>query len=293
MSQPQSRWASLSTGLRYHFLEWGGEDASLDHTVILIHGFLDLSWTWESVAAAGLARKFHLVAPDLRGHGDSDRVGAGGYYHFMDYLADLHDLIEQVGRRKVSMVGHSMGGSVAAYFAGVYPAKIERLALLEGLGPPDGEWSSWPDRLSAWIAAWKRQRDRGGSKRYASIDEAAARLRTTDPKLAEPLARRLAEVSTVRGDDCRYVFKHDPLHLTPAPYLFMVDGAMALWQRITCPTLLVDAEQSEFRYSPAEAIRRRSAFANARHVELADAGHMMQRHQPELLTMLLDEFLSS
>ena len=109
MSLPQSRRISLSTGLRYHYLEWGGDDVTLDHTVILIHGFLDLSWTWEAVAAAGLDRKFHLIAPDLRGHGDSDRVGAGGYYHFMDYLADLADLIEQVGRNKVSLVGHSMG----------------------------------------------------------------------------------------------------------------------------------------------------------------------------------------
>lgn len=292
MSLPQSRRITLSTGLRYHFLEWDGDDVTRDHTVILIHGFLDLSWTWEAVAAAGLDRKFHLVAPDLRGHGDSDRVGAGGYYHFMDYLADLADLIEQVGRNKVSLVGHSMGGSVAAYFTGVYPSRIARLALLEGLGPPDAEWSTWPDRLSAWIAAWKRQRDRGGSKRYATLEEAAARLRATDPKLTEPLARRLAEVSTVRTDDGRYVYKHDPLHLTPAPYLFMVDGAMSLWQRITCPTLLVDAQHSEFRYAPEEATRRRSAFANARHVEVADAGHMMQRHQPELLAMLLDEFLS-
>ena len=111
MLEPQSRRMSLSTGLRYHFLEWGGDDPTLDHTVVLIHGFLDLSWTWEAVAAAGLAGKYHLVAPDLRGHGDSDRVGAGGYYHFMDYLADLQDLIDQVGRKHVSLVGHSPRGS--------------------------------------------------------------------------------------------------------------------------------------------------------------------------------------
>jgi pimeloyl-ACP methyl ester carboxylesterase len=291
MLEPQSRRMSLSTGLRYHFLEWGGDDPTLDHTVVLIHGFLDLSWTWEAVAAAGLAGKYHLVAPDLRGHGDSDRVGAGGYYHFMDYLADLQDLIDQVGRKHVSLVGHSMGGSVAAYFTGVYPTRVARLAMLEGLGPPDGEWVSWPDRVSAWIAAWKRTRERGGSKRYHSLEEAAARLRTTDPKMSLELARRIAEVSTVRGDDGRYQFKHDPLHLTPSPQLFMVDGAMALWRRIACPTLLVDAQESEFRYSPEDALRRRSAFANARHVEIADAGHMMQRHQPQLLATLLDEFL--
>lgn len=293
MSNPVSRRIALSTGLQYHVLEWGADDPALDHTVVLIHGFLDLSWTWEAVAQAGLAQRFHLIAPDLRGHGDSDRIGAGGYYHFMDYLADLEDVIAQLGRSRVSIVGHSMGGSVAAYYTGVYPSRVSHLALLEGLGPPDSDWSTWPDRLSAWMAAWKRQRERGGSKRYPSLDEAAARLRATDPKVSEPMARRLAEVSTVRTDDGRLIFKHDPLHLTPAPYLFMVDGARSLWERITCPTLLVDAKDSEFRYSPEEALRRRSAFPNARHVELADAGHMMQRHQPQLLSALLDEFLQT
>ncbi len=292
MIQPVSRRVSLSTGLRYHFLEWNGAE-EIDHTVVLVHGFLDLSWTWENVVSAGLAGKYHLVAPDLRGHGDSDRVGTGGYYHFMDYLADLEDFIAKVGRKRVSIVGHSMGGSVAAYFTGVYPGRVSRLALLEGLGPPDNDWSMWPDRLSAWIAAWKRQTERGGSKRYSTLEEAAARLRATDPKLGVELALRLAEASTVRGPDGKLQFKHDPLHLTPAPYLFMVDGAMALWRRIGCPTLLIDGADSEFRYAPEESVRRRAAIPNARHVELANAGHMMQRHQPELLAQLLDEFLGS
>lgn len=291
MSNPVSRRIALSTGLRYHVLEWGADNPALDHTVVLIHGFLDLAWTWEAVAQSALAQHFHLIAPDLRGHGDSDRVGPGGYYHFMDYLADLEDVIAQLGRSRISIVGHSMGGSVAAYYTGVYPSRVSKLALLEGLGPPDSDWSAWPDRLSAWIAAWKRQRERGGSKRYLSIGEAAARLRATDPKLSVPMSQRLAEVSTVRTDDGRLIFKHDPLHLTPAPYLFMVDGARSLWQRITCPTLLVDGKDTEFRYSPEEAQRRQSVFPNARHVELPDAGHMMQRHQPEQLAAILDEFL--
>ena len=293
MTAPDPRRLPLPTGLSLSLLEWGAHDAARDHTVILVHGFLDLAWGFAPMVERGLADRYHVVAPDMRGHGDSDRAGPGGYYHFMDYLADLEDVIAQLGRSRVSIVGHSMGGSVAAYYTGVYPSRVSHLALLEGLGPPDSDWSTWPDRLSAWMAAWKRQRERGGSKRYPSLDEAAARLRATDPKVSEPMARRLAEVSTVRTDDGRLIFKHDPLHLTPAPYLFMVDGARSLWERITCPTLLVDAKDSEFRYSPEEALRRRSAFPNARHVELADAGHMMQRHQPQLLSALLDEFLQT
>lgn len=295
MLEPVSVRLPLFTGLSYHVLEWGRDDPTLTHTVVLIHGFLDSAWTFEDMAKYGLAGKYHLVAPDLRGHGDSDRVGPGGYYHFVDYLADLSDVIAMLGRKRVSLVGHSMGGSVAAYFAGTYPDLIHRLALLEGLGPPDNEWSGWPDRLRAWTAAWKRQTTRGASRRYATLEEAAARLCATDPLLMSnrPLALRLAQVSTTQDSEGRFQFKHDPLHLTPAPYLFMVDGAQALWRRVACPTLLVEGSESEMRHAEPELLRRSSAFSNATRMLLEGAGHMMQRHKPQELARMLDGFLSS
>src|SRR5205823_8726862 len=99
-----SRNVALSTGLRYHVLEWGADDPALDHTLFLLHGFLDLAWTWSRTVEAGLAGRFHLVAPVWRGHGDSDWVGAGGYCHFADYLADLDDLVRQSVRARGSLV---------------------------------------------------------------------------------------------------------------------------------------------------------------------------------------------
>src|SRR5690242_11085102 len=91
---PASRKLPLATGLSYHLLEWGEGD----HTVVLIHGFLDNAWGWQPMVDAGLAAGLHVVAPDMRGHGDSDWIGPGGYYHFADYLADLHELIDHIGQ---------------------------------------------------------------------------------------------------------------------------------------------------------------------------------------------------
>jgi pimeloyl-ACP methyl ester carboxylesterase len=291
--QPVSRRLALGTGLTYHVLEWGQADAALTHTVVLVHGFLDYAYTWVDTVAAGLGGRYHVVAPDLRGHGDSDRVGPGGYYHFMDYVADLHEVIGQLGRQKVSLVGHSMGGSVVGYYAGTYPERVHRLAMLEGLGPPEPE-SPWPDRVRAWLGAWARVRALP-PRRYRSLEEAALRLRKTDPRLPPELALRLAAHGTVGDEASGYAFKHDPLHNTPGPYPFSVATAAQFWQRVTCPVLLVDATESDFHLAPDESARRIAAFTGAASVQQAHvdgAGHMMQRHQPQALAALLDGFLS-
>lgn len=288
MTAHRSRRIALATGLEYHVLEW---NPSAPHTVLLIHGFLDFGWGWvPMVESSELATHFHVVAPDMRGHGDSDRVGAGGYYHFMDYLADLHSLVEQVAAERLSIVGHSMGGSIAAYYAGTYPARVERLALLEGLGPPEMP-TAVPDRVIGWIDGWRRARTKP-ARGYPDVAAAAARLRKHDPLLGADLARFLAEHGTMTGPDGDLVFKHDPLHATMGPYPYRVDVAMEFWRRITCPVLLVDADQSTFRHARAELERRAEGFAHREHRTVVGAAHMMQRHQPAALAAILAEFLA-
>ncbi len=291
MTAPTSRFVQLATGLRYHLLEWGAGDPALDHTVILVHGFLDLAWGWEAVVDAGLAGRFHVVAPDMRGHGDSAWVGAGGYYHFVDYLADLHELVGQVARRRVSLVGHSMGGSIAGYYTGSYPERIHKLALLEGMGPPETS-DTGPERVSSWLGAWKKVRDRP-QRTYATVGEAAARLREHDALLGVELSERLAEHGTTPAGDGRLRFKHDPLHATVGPYGFRVEVALRFWQRITCPVLLVEGAQSLFRLAPDDAERRRNALQRVTRTQIAGAGHMMQRHQPQAVAEALASFLDA
>lgn len=294
MREPKSHLVPLGTGLRYHVLEWGAGDVSLQHTVVLLHGFLDLAWGWVHTVEAGLAGRFHVVAPDLRGHGDSDRVGAGGYYHFVDYIADVHDLVEALGRERVSLVGHSMGGSIATMYAGAYPDRIASVALLEGLGPPEPS-TPMPERVVAWLASWRRVRE-ADSKGYETLEEAAARLRSHDPLLGEELSLELAEHGTrcapppPEGDG-RFRFKHDPLHVTLSPYPFRFDAASSFWKRLQCPVLVVEASESAFHHAPEEMARRMACFAKSERAEIAGAGHMMHRHQPEALGALLARFL--
>jgi pimeloyl-ACP methyl ester carboxylesterase len=289
----QAHKLPLATGLTYNVLEWDGPG---DLTFVLVHGFADLGYAWNDVAER-LAPHGHVIAPDLRGHGDSDWV-AGGYYHFMDYVADLDDVIAQLARRRIVLVGHSMGGSVCAYHAGTRPARPTGLVILEGLGPPDMSGLDGPNRTAMWIDAWRMARSKGSPKGspmaapMASIDEAVRRLRKHDDRLDEALARRLAEVGT-RRTDAGVVWKHDPLHRTFGPYPFRLDTAIKYWTAITCPVVIVDGADSQLTLPAPELARRRSHFANHRHVVVADAGHAIPRHQPARVAELIVELVSS
>jgi pimeloyl-ACP methyl ester carboxylesterase len=293
-SPPASRRVRLRSGLSIHVTEWeASPDGDADHTVLLLHGFLDHGGGFRALVDAGLGGRVHVVAPDLRGHGDSDRVGAGGYYHFFDYLTDVEGVVEATARARLSVVGHSMGGMVAGYFVGTFPERVSRLALLEGMGPPATEDTS-PARVRGWLGGWARQA--GRPPRRMTLDEAAARLRDNDPLLDEESARREAAAATrLAADGVSREWKHDPLHLTTAPYAFRLEVAERFWAEARCPVLVVEGARSDFRYDPVEAARRRAAFVRApsvEHVVLDGAGHMMQRHRPRELAEILLRFLA-
>ena len=280
----KSRKLALSTGLTYHLLEW---ENPADTTFVLVHGFLDLAYGWHEVAER-LAKHAHVIAPDMRGHGDSDWIGPGGYYHFLDYIADLDELIARTARKRLILVGHSMGGSITSYWAGTRPTRLHALALLEGLGPPDQSEVQLPHRTAMWIEAWRAAR--GKQKPMATLDDAVARLRKHDPLLGEDLARRLATHGTRELDGGGgLVFKHDPLHATMGPYPFRRDFAAQYWKRITCPVLIVDGGETKLNLPDPERATRRALFANHRHVVVPGVGHMMQRHHPEAIASLLLE----
>jgi pimeloyl-ACP methyl ester carboxylesterase len=269
----RERRLALATGLTYNVLEWGAEHAQ---TIVLVHGFLDLAWGWDEVPALLAARGYHVVAPDLRGHGDSDWVGAGGYYHFFDYLPDLDEVVTRLARGKVVMCGHSMGGSVAAYWAGTRPEKVRALVLLEGIGPPEAT-TPVPERTARWIDAWRLAR--GAAKVMPSIEDAAARLRKHDHLLDATRALALASRGT-RAVPGGFSWKHDPLHLTQGPYPYRVDTAAQFWSRVTAPVLYVEGAQSRFRLADADTERRLSAFPDHTRTVIPGVGHMMMRHDP-------------
>jgi pimeloyl-ACP methyl ester carboxylesterase len=99
--------------------------------LLLIHGVGDNSTTWNSVHAK-LAQRFTVIAPDLLGHGESDKPRAD--YSLAAFANGMRDLLAALGIDRVTIVGHSLGGGIAAQFAYQYPHMVERLVLVSSGG---------------------------------------------------------------------------------------------------------------------------------------------------------------
>ncbi len=277
-------------GLRLYVHRFRDEAAApTGLTILLVHGFLDSGATWDLVAPA-LAKAGHeVVAPDLRGFGQSDTVGSGGYYHFPDYIADLSELVDALAPRRLGVVGHSMGGVVASLYAGTFPERVERLALLEGMGPVATDASMAIDRMQAWLRGIREVRDVSrGPKALSSIKEAVERLALHHPRVPRDVIESRAKLLTRTDDSGRLVWAYDPMHRTTSPTPFQGDAFRQFLKRISCPTLVVSGGTAGWH--PPDEAERIACLENPQFFELPTAGHMMHWTDPNGLSQRLASF---
>ncbi len=277
---PRDRFVTANR-LELHLLEWG--DAG--PVVLLLHGFLEHAHVWDWVAPRLVAAGYHVFALDWRGHGDSSWIGAGGYYHFVDYVADLAGVVRALADR-VLLVGHSMGGGAAVLYAGTEPERLDALVSIEGLGVPESDPDTAPERVVTWLHDLDRAAAR--PRRPVSAAAAAARLRERSPHLSEDAALHLVKHGT-REVGGERLWKFDPLHQTRAPQPTPLAQARAFWRRVTCPVLYIEGADSWLRL-PAGDVDERVATLHAQRATLAGAGHHPHLEQPEELARVLLEF---
>jgi pimeloyl-ACP methyl ester carboxylesterase len=278
---PRDRFIDANR-LRHHLLEWSESGP----TVLLLHGFLEHAHAWDFVAPRLAAAGFRVLALDWRGHGDTQWVGAGGYYHFADYAADLAGIVGALGGR-VALVGHSMGAGGAVLYAGTAPATVTALACVDALGPPDMRAEDVPNRFVSWLADLDRMKAR--ERVTLTLAEATTRIRERFPHFSDPVARHLAAHGT-REENGGRTWKFDPLHQTTAPGPYYVAQARAFWRRIACPVLYVAGADSPYRLTPDDEADRLAAL-RAEHVVLPGVAHHPHLEAPERLAEILVAFL--
>jgi pimeloyl-ACP methyl ester carboxylesterase len=286
-------------GLRYHLNTWG--DAALARPerppLLLLHGWMDVGASFQfmvdALAAIEGEQRF-IVAPDWRGFGGSSSGGSDGFW-FPDYLGDLDALADALSPELAfDLLGHSMGGNVAMAYAGVRSARVRRLVNLEGFGLPDTRPDQAPKRLAQWLDELKAAQ---AFAPYADAAAVAARLRKTNPRLAEDKAAWLATHWAEPGADGQWRLRADPAHKRVNPVLYRAEEAVATWRAIEAPLLWVEGADTDMRkwwgerYPRAEFESRLAPVRQIERVSLADCGHMLHHDQPEALAAQLARFL--
>ena len=291
-------------GLRHHVLEWG--DASMAvpgrPSILMQHGWMDVAASFQFVVDA-LPTDRHVLAFDWRGFGLTDTPAADTYW-LPDYLADLDQALDALfygvaprfgSASPIDLLGHSMGGNVVMLYAGLRPQRVRRLVNLEGFGMLASLPSQSPKRIVQWLDELKtpvRMAD------YASLDEVAARLRMTNPRLAATRAAWLAQHWSRLREDGRFEILGDPVHKRSAPMLYQRDEVLETWKLIDARMLWVEGDQTDMtrwwgtRYSKAEFHQRLDVVERVERHVLAPAGHMLHHDQPEALAQTLDAFLA-
>lgn len=261
---------SAPDGVTLHTLRHG--DPAGPALVLLHGGGANAHW-WDAVAPR-LAERFHVVALDFRGHGDSDRPGKRNPG---DFQRDLEALLEHLGAPDAVLVGHSMGAHVAlAHAAAPGPSRGPRAVVAVEVARGGGSRERRRMRL-ALLAA------RSHPTRAAAVER--FRLLPPSPHASEAVRRRLAEHSVAELPDGRFGYKFDPrwFGVPPAPRPDLA--------RVGAPTLVVRGAESGL-LSPEGAAELARELPDARVVEIAGAGHNVHVERPEAFLDAVLPFLA-
>ncbi len=259
----------------------------------MIHGGRDHCRNWDWVAER-LRGRYHVTAPDLRGHGDSEWA-TGASYNEINYIYDVAQLVHQKQMAPVTIIAHSLGGSIALLYAGTFPETVKKVVAIEGLGPSPQmrermRGNAVEKRVRDWITA-RREGAGRVPRKYATLEEAVARMKEENKHLNDEQARHLTIHGAVQNEDGTYSWKFDNLvRFGGGPAGLSPEDQHQIWSRITAPVLLVRGAESWASDPVADG--RIKHFQNAQLANIANAGHWSHHDQLDLFMEHVEKFLA-
>ena len=286
-------------GCQLSAVDFGNPEAP---PMVLLHGMRDHALSMKSIALA--FPEYHVIAMDLRGHGDSDNPGS---YTMTQLVADLRALVDHFKLANTTLVGHSLGGHIVAKFAALYPAETERLVLVDGMGPPQqGKKQTEEDQLEHWRSHISTALSMNDERRVMpDRKDALQRLQRNNPKLKAESARFIVEHGIEAHPEGGVCWKWDP-RVNMVWSTFSHEESELHYCRIECPVQIITGQKSldywlqnrpELAGQQAlhddEIERRRRLFKNAQHRVIKGAGHMIHYDEPDALNDTIRQFLRS
>lgn len=264
-------------GLRLHYLDWGKNGKQ---PMLLLHGFMAHAHVWDEFAL-GFRDRYHIIALDQRGHGDS-QWSEDGAYSLDDHFSDIAHLIDVLELRNLILVGHSMGGRNALFYTACHPQNVGKLILVDAR-PANSVKAS--ERLKHELLHLPL--------RAGSLDEIVEAIHTLYPFISIKICNRLVS----------HGYKEKKL---VGPFVPKYDARMGfhseqmgcitedLWpfmKNVACPTLVVRGEGSPF-LSREDAEKMTLIMPKGEWVEIPQTTHMPAQENPILFKKVIDDFLN-
>jgi acyl transferase domain-containing protein/acyl-CoA synthetase (AMP-forming)/AMP-acid ligase II/pimeloyl-ACP methyl ester carboxylesterase/acyl carrier protein len=273
-------------GLRVCLCTWGPKEGPV---ILCLHGILEQGAAWSEVAIRLAQKGYRVIAPDLRGHGKSDRVDKGGSYSLLDFLGDIDAIVEVLAGRAFTLVGHSLGSVVAAIFTSVRPQLVKNLVLIETILPTEPKEEDTAEQLATHLDYLASPPEHPV---FPNVEAAAERLRQNTPALSKSLAMMLAGRIT---EPCEggVRWRWEPLLRTRVGIGFNGIGRsryLGLLKRIQVPITLIYGDRSDFNRNE-DLTAQQSAMPNAEKVFLS-GGHNLPLEAPSGIAKIISSAIA-
>ncbi len=256
--------------------------------ILCLHGWLDNAASF--IPLMPLLENYHVVALDMPGHGGSQHRMAGYDYVFVDWIHDVLDALDSLGWQQAHLLGHSMGGAIATIVAASAPERVNKLLLIEALGPIAGIADEAGMRLRQAVAA-RRKLANDKTARIIPDLETAVNARLAASKMTRDAAELIVQrnLQKVEGG---YVWRSDPRMMLPT-HVRTDESFIRSWIRaIEAQTLVIAADPAPVYFTSEQ---RDGRLAELKHGQVAviSGGHHLHMEQADVVGKTILDFLHS
>lgn len=308
-------------GIRFGMREWGVENSQYSKRIIALHGWLDNANSFYFLGPYLAGRGYHVVALDHCGHGHSDHVTRAGNYSMSRSVGLTREAMDALEWETSHVIGHSMGASISLMYAATFPEKIEKLVLIEGLGPLVEPPEAAARNLRRAIDSERSMRVKGTKPKLypnlaAAIDarvnivktypgeqsisrEAARALVSRGSRLYNPDGTPLATEDDfediAREEDGPLKFRHDQRLVLPSLFYHTKEQVYSYFEHVQSQTLFIQAEHGWPMMSDDLAMRKSilesKGLLQQVHVEGSHHPHM-DPHSAPIVASHVEQFLA-
>lgn len=270
---------------------WG---KASDRHVLAIHGMQDNCGVFDRLISM-LDGPYYIVAIDLPGHGLSTHFPAGLPLSFLNFVLAIAYVVQELSWPKFYYLSHSLGGQIGAFFAALFPQRIEKLVIIDHVMPRISAHNEITRAISDYIRSFMalEKRIRNGKPPTYTYDELLQKLTNRDSVLTTEAAKIVLERSLLETPN-GYTFCMDQrMKLTFFPTL-TEELAKEVYQNIKCPTLILlsSARAASYReiFKPLFEIIDEKANIM---VKVVPGNHDLHQNHPERVCNLIDDFFST